>query len=276
MRKELAILVSVLAGTVATATAQPNGTVTEPVPEAPPPPPERQPLSTQVVDPTAPLMEFTGEFQWLPSYHEIDGRGTAVLFRGTVPFRAFGAQNILSLDVPYQFDAPGDQRGLAPTELTDIVVLERRFGGLEGNLALGATASFFPGGMTFAGDSVNARFEIGPTIGAVGQFGPWLFGVMTNTLFGSETAFTSVQPVLAYGVLDWLSFSLSESSQIVFDWNDVGVATFPLGVQANAVIRAGEQPIRLFVAPTYNIDDDRGNVKWQLVFGAGVVVPQVR
>ena len=63
------------------------------------------------------------------AYHGVDDSGYTFKFQPVVPFRAWGASNILRVVVPYQIDGPGDE-GLKSVTLFNLVVLPQKWGRL--------------------------------------------------------------------------------------------------------------------------------------------------
>jgi hypothetical protein len=80
------------------------------------------------------------------------------------------------------------------------------------------------------------------------------------------------QPIAIFAVTEALSLSLGDL-EMVIDLDDGSVRTLPIGVQANLVVHAGDQPLIFYVNPQANILDEPGTFEWLVVIGAGMLMP---
>src|SRR6186997_2314477 len=95
-------------------------------------------LSAKATDPTAALMSFGFINDFHTSFHELDDTGYEFRFQPVVPFRAFGASNILRVIVPFQGSGPGTT-GLKDISIFDVVVVPQPWG----RLAIGPVMSLY-------------------------------------------------------------------------------------------------------------------------------------
>ncbi len=220
-------------------------------------------LSQQATDPTASLMamNFVNEFD--TSFRDLDDSGYQFLFRPVIPFRAWGASNILRLTIPYQGSGPGDE-GLKSVSLFDLVVFPRSWG----RFGVGPV-------MSFAESSSDApsKFAMGPAVGAVAKVTKMLnAGAFTQNLFAGEVAITQIQPVVAFQLGGGWALSAGDL-QFVYDWKQGEWVSIPIGFQIGVVRRVAGQPFRFSLNPQWNLADISGSVKSKLVFTVTLLVP---
>ena len=112
----------------------------------------------------------------------------------------------------------------------------------------------------------------GPAIGFVARKGKWNLGMFNQNLFGQNTRFSSVQPVIAYVVGGGWSMA-SGDSQWSIDWSKPEFVSIPLGVQLAKVTKVGPQPVRFFVNPEYNVQSVFGAPHWTVRLGMTILAP---
>lgn len=228
-----------------------------------PTPPSKEGLSEQATDPTAPLMTFNFVGTWVASYHGVDGGGGDVKVQPVIPFRAWGASNILRIAVPYQLGGPGSG-GLTNVTLFDLVVLPQSWG----NLAVGVDMRLTPGS---ADD--DGGFSIGPAVGAVAPLSKRLaVGAFTQNLFGTGTAISQVQPIVAYQLGGGWALSAGDL-QFSYDWNAGRFVSLPIGAQIGVVAPVAGQPFRFSLNPQYNFADVTGAERFKVVFNVALLAP---
>jgi hypothetical protein len=228
-----------------------------------PAPPTAEQLSEQATDPTAPLMTFNLISTWIASYHGVDGGGLEVKIQPVIPFRAWGASNILRVAAPYQVSGPGDD-GLTSLTLFDLVVLPQSWG----KLALGADMQLTPGG----GDD-DGTIAIGPAVGAVVPLSRRLsIGAFTQNLFGKGTAISQVQPIIAYQLGGGWALSAGDL-QFAYDWDAGRFVSLPIGAQIGVVTPVAGQPFRFSVNPQYNLADVTGAGRFKVVVAVALLAP---
>ena len=220
-------------------------------------------LSRQATDPTASLMAFNLISDFHTSYHGVDATGFEFRFQPVIPFRAFGASNILRVVVPYQGSGPGEE-GLKSVSIFDLVVLPQKWG----RLALGPV-------MTLSGSAGNAEstFAIGPAVGAVLPMSKkFSVGGFTQNLFGTGVAITQLQPVVTYQLGHGWALSAGDL-QFTYDWHRAEWVSIPLGFQFGVVRPIGRQPFRFSINPQWNVKDITGSEKVKIVFTVTLLAP---
>ncbi|HEX5868780.1 MAG TPA: hypothetical protein VFY65_00120 [Longimicrobium sp.] len=255
LRAALATLLpAALAGLAGGAAAQPGA--------GGPPAQQQGDLSSQVVDPTAPLKTVTVQNRYVPSHWGRDDDENETDLQVAIPFLAFGAPNILRVVVPYLSSTPTERDGLGDVSVFDIVIVPA--GRLK--LAIGAVASFG----TPKGPGVDT-WSMGPALGVVMPAGKWTFGVFSQNLFsGGDIAISQLQPVVAYTVDRHLSLALGDA-QYTVDWNRERFVLVPLSLQLNYVTALAGQPLRFFANPQYNLREEPGSRKWILTAGVALI-----
>lgn len=220
-------------------------------------------LASKVVDPSAPLMTLTFQDQYTGAYYDLDGDADEVTVQLVAPFKMGGKQNISRIRVPYTASSPVKPRGLSDVALLDLVILPRSWG----NLLVGGVASIG----TNKGPGVDT-LALGPTVGAVLKNGPWTYGLLNQNLFsGDDVATSQLQPILAYTFSKTVSVALGDL-QITYDWNEGDFVSVPLGFQVNYIARFGQQPVRFFANPQYNLRDFPGAAEWSVTAGLAFIL----
>lgn len=222
-------------------------------------------LARQATDPTASLMAFNFIADYTGGFHGPDtgdDDAAELTFRPAIPFRAFGANNILRLTLPYQLSGRGEER-LGDVSLFDIAV----FGESWGRWGVGVVASFA------TSDAAVDDVAVGPAIGGVWAYSKKLnLGVFSQNVFAGDTAITQLQPVVAYQLGGGWSLSAGDL-QFAYDWERGRWLSLPIGLQIGRVTSLFRQPIRLAVNPQYNLKDDRGLEEWSISFTFTLLAP---
>jgi hypothetical protein len=112
----------------------------------------------------------------------------------------------------------------------------------------------------------------GPAIGFVARKGKWNLGLFNQNLFGHNTRFSSLQPIIAYVLSKGWSLS-SGDAQWSIDWTSPQFVNIPLGVQVARVTRLGGQPVRFSFNPEYNARSVTGTPHWTFRFGMTILAP---
>ncbi|MGH8624905.1 MAG: hypothetical protein ACREYC_06430 [Gammaproteobacteria bacterium] len=223
-------------------------------------------LSNKATDPTASLMalNFQGiynDFHGPSVPGEPDERWT-LQFRPVIPFKVFDQPNILRLTVPYQVSGRGDE-GWGPITLFDLVVFNEQWG----RWGVGPVMSF-----DTTGDAPD-EFVIGPAVGGVWQVTKkLLLGAFSQNVFGSDTAVSQLQPVIAYQLGQGWSLSAGDL-QVTYDWEGGRWVDVPIGFQLGKVTKLGRLPVRFSVNPQYNLLNDRGLSEWSVTFTFTALFP---
>jgi hypothetical protein len=223
-------------------------------------------LSKQATDPTASLMSlgligtYSGPYRG--DAPGLDDHTTRLKFQPVIPFKAWDADNILRVSMPYTLGGRGET-GLGDVSIFDLVVIKEDWG----RWGLGPV-------MTFAGD-VNApdAFVAGPAIGGVYQVDKELsVGLFNQNVFGGDTAISQLQPIVAYQLGDGYALSAGDL-QFVYDWNDSRWLSAPIGFQIGKVVRLGGQPMRFAFNPQYEMLHDDGLPEWTFSLSVTLLAP---
>jgi len=220
-------------------------------------------LSRQATDPTASLMAFNLINDFKRSYYGSDATGFEFRFQPVIPFKAFGAANILRVVVPYQGSGPGDE-GLKSVSIFDLVVLPQKWGRLGVGPVMNVQES--------ASDS-EGKFAIGPAVGAVVPMSKkFSVGAFTQNLFGTGVAITQLQPIVAYQLGHGWALSAGDL-QFAYDWNREEWVSIPLGFQIGVVRAIARQPFRFGLNPQWNLKDITGADKVKVTFTVTLLAP---
>ncbi len=220
-------------------------------------------LAAAVVDPTASIKTITFQNKFSPSLWGVDDEQNEVDLQLGIPHSAFGRRNILRVTIPYQTSSPSGARGLSDVSVFNILLFPKKWG----TLAVGAVASLG----TDKGPGIDT-FALGPAVGLIFKKHKWTYGVFSQNLFSlGDVATTQLQPVLGYTVNKKVSLSLGDA-QYTLDWKKERFVNLPLGVQVNYIAHFGEQPVKLFVYPQYNMKNELGAHKWTITTGLSLIV----
>ena len=229
-------------------------------------------LASDVIDPTASLLQMTLMYEWTIDHHAPEEAGLpeddahTLVLRPVIPFRAFGLEQIFRLTVPYALDSAHDVKGLDAVEAFDLVVFEQSWG----RWGLGTVARLEPEGALAEETEEEDPFQLGPALGVMASEGPWTFGAFNQNLFSGDVQVSYLQPIIGYGISPVLSVSNGEM-QIAWDWSGGEFESIPIGVQVNWVAFPLSQPIRLFANPELNLLDEAGSERWSVTFGLAVL-----
>lgn len=239
-------------------------------------------LAQQAADPTAPLMAFNFKTEYVTNFYGLSGSGSDFLFQPVIPFRVWKQNNLLRVTVNYNITGPEEQgpddtdlggeetpksnagqQGIANVAVFDLIVFNRSWG----RWGFGPLVQFLPntGGKQ---DSAMA----GPAIGFVARKGVWNLGLFSQNLFGNNTRFSSVQPVIAYGLGHGATLAAGDA-QWSIDWTKPQFVNIPLGIQLSQVMKLGGQPVKLSVNPEYNARSVTGSPHWTIRFAFTILAP---
>lgn len=222
-------------------------------------------LSTKATDPTASLMAFNFQGLYTGGFHgdsSLPEDSWALQFRPVIPLKLLGHPNILRLTVPYHLSGRGDQ-GFEPVSVFDLMVFNESWG----RWGIGPVMSFDTTG------DLPDDFVIGPAVGGVWQVTKKLnVGLFTQNVFGSETALSQIQPVIAYQLGHGWALSAGDA-QFSYDWEAGRWLNVPIGFQIGKVTKIGGLPMRFSINPQYNLKDDPGLPEWQVSFTVTALFP---
>lgn len=220
-------------------------------------------LSVQATDPTASLFSMNLIGDVLAGYNGSDESGFAVRFQPVIPFKAWGWDNIMRIQAPYQMSGLGPE-GLNQVTIFDLVLTNEAWGrwgvGPVFQLSEGASGR-------------DDQFGFGAAVGAVYGINPDLnVGLFNQNLFGDDLAISSFQPIVAYQLGNGWALSAGDL-QIVFDWDRGRFAQVPLGFQLGVVQPVLGQPMRFFVNPQWNLVDTEGTFDSRILLGVTLIAP---
>lgn len=219
-------------------------------------------LAQQAADPTAPLMAFNMKEEYYPSFYGVHGTGNDFIFQPVIPFNAWGQANLLRATVNYNISGPGGST-LNNVSVFDLLVFNEKWG----RWGFGPLVQFAPS-HGLGSDTALA----GPAIGFVARKGKWNLGLFNQNLFGSNTRFSSLQPIVAYVVGKGWSLA-SGDAQWSVNWSKPQVISMPIGIQVAKVQKIGKQPVRFLVNPEYNARNFTGAPHWTIRFGFTILAP---
>ena len=227
------------------------------------PQPAEDNLASQVVDPTAPLKTITFQNRFSPSLWGINDRQNEVDMQLGIPHSAFHQRNILRVTIPYATSVPDGRRGLSDVSIFNILLFPKK----SVTIAVGGVASIG----THKGPGIDT-LAVGPAVGLIFKQEKWTYGVFSQNLFSfGDIATTQLQPVLAYTLNRKISFALGDL-QYTVDWKKKRFTNLPLGLQINYITAFGEQPVRLFINPQFNLKNELGARKWTITSGFALIV----
>lgn len=222
-----------------------------------------QDLSSQATDPTASLMSFNFINGFTTAYYGIDDSGYEFKFQPVIPFRAWGANNILRVVVPYRVSGPGEE-GLKSVTIFDLLVFPQSWG----RFAIGPVMS-----LVESTSGAPSKFAVGPAVGVMKPISKRLnTGLFTQNLFAGHVGITQIQPIVAYQLGHGWALSAGDL-QFTYDWELGTWVQVPLGFQIGAVRSVGGQPMRFALNPQYNFRDLTGADKFKLTFTVTLLAP---
>jgi hypothetical protein len=216
-------------------------------------------LAQKAADPTAALMSFNFKYA-MTGLQDIPMDVHALQFQPVVPFQAFGVANILRPTITYETAGPAGAR-LADVTIFNLSVFDRPWG----RWGLGPV-------MQMRGGNAPGPFAIGPAVGFVMNRGPWTLGLFNQNLFGSSTAISSIQPVVAYQLGGGWALSSGEA-QFTMDWKRNRFVNLPVGVALSKVGSIGGQAVKFSINPEYNVLSVSGAPDFSVRAGFTLLVP---
>lgn len=217
-------------------------------------------LAQKAADPTAALMSFNFKYA-MTGLQDIPQDAHALQFQPVVPFKAFGVANILRPTITYETAGPGGAR-LADVTIFNLSVFDRPWG----RWGIGPVLQMR------GGSNTPGPFAIGPAVGFVMNRGPWTLGMFNQNLFGSSTAISSIQPVVAYQLGKGWALSSGEA-QFTMDWKRGRFVNLPIGVALSKVGSIGGQAMKVSINPEYNILSVSGAPDFSIRAGFTLLVP---
>ena len=219
-------------------------------------------LAQQAADPTSPLMAFNFKEEYYPSFYGVPQSGNDFVFQPVIPFNAWKQPNLLRATVNYNINGPAG-RGLNNVSIFDLLVFNAKWG----RWGFGPLVQFVPN----SGPGRDTALA-GPAVGFVAVKGKWNLGIFNQNLFGSNTRFSSFQPIIAYNLGKGWTVA-SGDAQWSLDWTRPQFVYMPVGIQLAKVKKLGGQPVRFLVNPEYNMRNFTGAPHWSLRFGFSILAP---
>jgi len=218
-------------------------------------------LSRKVVNPTASLMTIGFRLNHIEGFYgNEDESATLIQFQPVIPFEFLGVPNILRITATSTLDGPGGS-GFNDVALFNLFVIDKPWGRWAFGPVLDIINNPPPGG-----DNVTA----GPAIGTVLSKKKWTYGVFNQNFFGSETALSSIQPVIGYQLGGGYSLSAGDA-QFTYDWDSSQWVNLPVGVSLNKVMDVIGQPLKMSINPEYNFRDIEGAGQFTIRFGLSLI-----
>jgi hypothetical protein len=265
-------LVAGLFGPAASALADDTAQAPKPATTAPAEPAEsaQDELSRRATDPTASPLTFglindvTTSYRDLEDGTPIDESGYLLKLQPVLPFKAWGAANILRMTIPYQVSGPGPE-GLKDVTIFDMAILPQSWG----RIGVGVVGS-----LAAATSDVSAHATAGPAIGLVAGVSKKLnLGLFNQNLFGNDVAISQIQPIAAYQLGNGWSLSLGDL-QWPYDWKRGEFVSMPVGLQLGKVLPVAKQPMRFAVNPQYDMKDLPGGSRFKISFTVTLLLPE--
>jgi hypothetical protein len=216
----------------------------------------------RVTDPTSPAstIRFRELWNWPVSSSDPDNQ--EFQFRPTIPFKAWGRDNILRVTIPY--DITGENgAGLDNVTILDLAVYTAEWG----RWGIGPVVRFNP-----ADGSDAATFQIGPAAGAVSEDEHWTVGLLAQNFFGDGVAESRIQPILTYKFDQQWALGVGEF-EFRYDWENSTWTQLPLGAELDYIANICGQKVQLFLNPQFNFADNANNSGWTVFIGATLIVP---
>lgn len=222
-------------------------------------------LAQDVTDPTAPITTLTFQNRYVPSHWGIDDDLNEFSVQLALPYKLGGKPQIFRAILPYFSDTLSpENRGAGDISLANITIFPQGWGAF----AVGGVASL---GVN-KGPGVDT-FAAGPAVAAITKRGKWIFGFLNQNLFSfhGDIKITQIQPIVSYTLNKKVSFAIGDS-QITTDWNKKELVALPLSMQVNYIAKFGNQPIRLYINPQYNVINSFGQRKWTVGTGFALLL----
>jgi hypothetical protein len=229
-------------------------------------------LSAQATDPTASLMSFQLQDWYTASFHDVDESSNQLVFRGVIPFRAFGKQNIFRVTQPYATSSPTG-RGLIDTTVFNLTVFDQAWG----RWGLGAAGTLPTGEDGLSSD----KWTLGPAAGFVNSATKGInWGLFTQSFFSfagedraGDVGIINLQPILSFQLGGGRSLSLGNSA-LLYDTERSRWSSLQLGVNYGQVVGLWGHKWRPNAELDYDFKDDPGNPKWIFRIGIVLLLPQ--
>jgi hypothetical protein len=217
----------------------------------------------RITDPISWLMNFRFRESWSWPTDDSDLDSEQFQFRPTIPFKAWGHENILRVTVPYDISGSGAP-GLGDVIVLDLVVHQASWG----RWGIGPVFRFTP-----ESGSGDDTFQVGPAAGAVSKNKHWTVGFLTQNFLSDDVSQSRLQPILVYKFNDQWAVGVGDF-EFEYDWDDSEWTQVPIGIEVDYIADIYGQKLQFFVNPQYNLQDDASNSGWTLFLGMALIVPE--
>ena len=106
------------------------------------------------------------------------------------------------------------------------------------------------------------KWAVGPAAGIAAREETFLWGLCNQNLFtvaeqfdGPDVNISTLQPLLNYSLGDGWSVGVSEMT-FVYDWDDGGFTSLPLGAKVSRLVRFGGVPVQVQGSYEHNFHDE--------------------
>lgn len=213
-----------------------------------------QSLEQAANDPTASLMSFQLQDFYSPNLWNTDESSNVVQFRSAVPFTAFGYDNIARLTLPFVTKSASGKSGVSDTTIFNLTAFNRDWGRFGVGLV-----GLIPTGERGLG---AGKWAIGPAAGFAARNPTLLWGLFNQNLFtvaeqfdGPDVNISTLQPLFNYSLGDGWSAGVSEMT-FVYDWDEGGFTSLPVGVKVSKLVRPGGVPVQFQGSYEHNFHDE--------------------
>jgi len=213
-----------------------------------------QSLEQAANDPTASLMSFQLQDFYSPTLWNSDESANVLQFRSAVPFTAFGYDNIARLTVPFVTRSASGESGVSDTTIFNLTAFNRDWGRFGVGLV-----GLIPTGERGLG---TGKWAIGPAAGFAARNETFLWGLFNQNLFtvaeqfdGPDVNISTLQPLFNYSLGGGWSAGVSEMT-FVYDWDEGGFTSLPLGVKVSKLARLGGTPVQFQGSYEHNFYDE--------------------
>jgi hypothetical protein len=239
-------------------------------------------LANQANDPTAPLTLIQFSDTFAPSTPGCDSPGNLFQIQPVMPIfpsKVLPFEQLLKLTVPFSTTtSPGSQTGLGDISFFELVSIKQAWG----RWGFGPTMVFPTATATALG---QGKWQAGPALAAV------YTGARNVTIgFAAENPISfsgdssrptasalSITPTLTWNLADnW--FAGHSDFNWVFNWQDGGRATIPIGAQVGRVFNIGTMPVSLSLESAANVvkPANTGTPDWQICVEFTIIFKTVR
>jgi hypothetical protein len=222
---------------------------------------EDESLAKRSAQSVASLFSITIQDYFIASRWNRPGTANVVEFRTLIPFRIWEQNNLMRLSVPFRTESELGP-GLSDVRIFDLLM----FGSSKLNWGVGPVFNL---GIN-KGPGIDT-LQAGPVAALV--FSPsqhWSLGLLNQNLFSEQFAVSTLQPILTYAINRTWTLSLGELP-LVYDWKKDRFSVFSIGLQIGVLVSVSKQPVRFFLNPQFNTQENTRYYHWTIA--SGVTIP---